>query len=552
MSTSNWSSFDLMQTYSPRFKPERARLEMLRVHMDLKSGAPHSGQSGFTVEVHRGSCSVYAGLQGIADLLVSGSTESIVRLERGELTAQEAIQPGLVSINDLSVWNRFTACFSRLSKPNNSNQSATTRQKISSSEDNKHAKEQNTSTEKIPGLEATTRKPNHGPLQGIRILDLSRLLPGPLAGMMLADMGADVIKIEKPREPDYVRHYPPFQDGQSAYYLALNRSKRSLALDTQTPEGRDLFFQLVETADVVLESFRPGILDKLGIGYQDAQKRNPKIIYASVTGYGQSGPYAHHAGHDINYMGYAGLLSLTADQTGKPIQPGLQMADIAGGSYPVVMGILAALVNRNITGWGQHVDVAMTDAVQPLSVLPLAEFSTTGLLPRPGMGPLSGGLAIYGIYTCKDGKHMALGALEPKFWMRFCEAAGVISWAGRMLPDEKTQQELKTDLETLFASRDQAEWIALGQKADCCLSPVLDLSEVQHNEHNKFRQQLHPTPPELQRGTGTSTIPIHFSQSPASASWPAPTLGQDTQSILNELNITPEMQSKLRETGVIR
>lgn len=384
------------------------------------------------------------------------------------------------------------------------------------------------------------------------MLDLSRLLPAPLAGMLLADMGADVIKIERPSEPDYVRHYPPFVNGQSAYYHALNRSKRSLALDTQGAEGLEIFFKLIERSDVVLESFRPGVLDKLGMGYAAARKRNPRIIYASVTGYGQTGLYAQRAGHDLNYMGYAGLLSLSADHAGRPVQPGLQVADIAGGSYAVLSGILAALWHRERTGEGQHVDVAMTEAVRLLSVLPSAEWEASGQLPLPGKGPLTGGLATYGLYQCRDGGWMALGALEPKFWLRFCQAAGVLDWGTRMLPDPETQQALRQDLEKLFATRDRSEWEKLGAEADCCLSPVLDLEEAENDPHLRARRGPEGSatePPFPLRGV---PVPWRFSGSPAKPVHSAPALGNDTQVILNELSISADLQEKLRQSGQLR
>jgi crotonobetainyl-CoA:carnitine CoA-transferase CaiB-like acyl-CoA transferase len=370
--------------------------------------------------------------------------------------------------------------------------------------------------------------------------------------MLLADLGAEVIKIERPTEPDYVRHYPPFVDGQSAYYHALNRNKRSLALDTQSAEGRDIFFQLIERSDLVLESYRPGVLDKLGIGYQAARQRNPRIIYASVTGYGQTGPYAQRAGHDLNYMAYAGLLSLQADASGRPSHPGLQIADIAGGSYAVLAGLLAALWQRDQTGEGQHVDVAMTEAVRLLAVLPSAEWEASGQLPRPGMGPLTGGLATYGLYQCRDGGWMALGALEPKFWMRFCQAAGVPEWAARLLPDADTQLALRRDLEQLFATRDQSEWTALGAEADCCLSPVLNLKEAENDGHLTGRRRadwLESEPAPALRGV---PLPWKFSKGGQRPAAPAPALGKDTQAILNELGISSELQEKLRQNKQIR
>ncbi|HPA36235.1 MAG TPA: CaiB/BaiF CoA-transferase family protein, partial [Chitinophagales bacterium] len=204
-----------------------------------------------------------------------------------------------------------------------------------------------------------SRKPQQGPLQGIRILDLSRLLPGPLATQMMADLGAEVIKIEDPKAPDYTRFFPPQKGSQSIFYLSINRSKKSVTLDLKSEEGKRQFFELVKTADIVVDSFRPGVLQKMGIDYESAKQHNEKIIYVAVTGYGYNGPYMQKAGHDLNYIGYAGILGLTGDEE-KPVIPACQTADVAGGSYPAIVACLSALWARERTGKGQFVDVAMT------------------------------------------------------------------------------------------------------------------------------------------------------------------------------------------------
>ena len=380
-----------------------------------------------------------------------------------------------------------------------------------------------------------SRKPTTGPLRGIRILDLTRLLPGPLATMLMADMGAEVIKIEDPNAPDYVRAFPPYQNGESLSYLSLNRSKRSILLDYRTDEGRATFFDLVKTADVVMEQFRPGYLAKLGLGYEAACVHNPKIIYVSVTGYGQTGPYAHLAGHDINYVGLSGVLGMTGDTDGPPVQAGVQLADIAGGSYMAVIGTLAALTARQQQDVGQHVDVSMTDGAMPLLQAVFAMHAGQMAEAVRGVAPLSGGLPNYGVYPCQDGRYVALGTLEPKFWTKFCGLLERPDWAGFMAPQSPARRdEYKRQITTLFVTRPQADWVAFGIEHDLLISPILDLADLEHDPHLAARQMIltetHPIAGDYQ----TIGVPIKFSATPAQPSWFAPTLGEDTEAILGE------------------
>lgn len=382
----------------------------------------------------------------------------------------------------------------------------------------------------------TSRKPITGPLQGIRVLDLTRLLPGPLGTMLMADMGAEVIKIEDPNHPDYVRAFPPYLNGESANYLSFNRSKLSLTLDYHSEEGKGFFFDLVKTADFVIEQFRPGFLDKIGIGYEAANKINPKIIYVSVTGYGQIGPYAHLAGHDLNYLAYSGVLGLTGKTNEAPIIPGVQLADIAGGSYMTVIAALSALHARTQTGKGQHVDVSMTDAVMPLlSAVYALEAGGMADVER-GKMPLSGGLPNYGIYQCQDGKYIALGTLEPKFWGKFCTLINQPDWMMFVLP--KNSEELanfKAKINQLFETQPQGYWIEFGLKNDLLISPIYDLKDLENDPHLQAREMIviqeHP-----QAGIFKSIgIPIKFSSTPAQPSWIAPKMGEDTEAILETL-----------------
>ncbi len=367
---------------------------------------------------------------------------------------------------------------------------------------------------------------------GLRILDLTRLLPGPLGTMLMADMGADVLKIENPDSPDYVRVFPPYLNGESVNYLLYNRSKRSLLLNYQTDEGRTQLLDLIKTADVLVEQFRPGYLDRLGLGYETARVLNPRIIYVSVTGYGQTGPYAHLAGHDLNYLGVSGVLSLTGSPEEAPALPGVQLADIAGGSYGCVMGTLAALYARERTGEGQHVDVSMTDMVMPLLSVGYAQH-VGGMNPQRGQMPLSGGQPNYGVYQTRDEgngytRYVVLGTLEPKFWQKFCTLVDKPDWVKFLLPQTPTElADYKAQIGDLFLQRTQNEWVLFGTQNDLLITPVNDLPDLVHDPHLQARQMVvteeHPV-----AGRYMSVgVPLKFSATPAQPAWSAPTLGED-------------------------
>lgn len=395
------------------------------------------------------------------------------------------------------------------------------------------------------------RKTRNGPLQGIRILDLTRLYPGPLGTMMLADMGADVIKIEDMNSPDYMRYYPPYIESESAGFIAVNRSKRSMALNFKTKEGIDVFFSLLKTADIVIEQFRPGVLDELGIGYEAAKILKQDIIYVSLTGYGQNGPYAMDAGHDINYIGYAGILSATGSPKTGPILPGPQIGDVAGGAYMSMIACLTALWTREKTGQGQRVDVAMLDAVLPLMTLQMAHYQATKTTVSPGELPLSGGLACYGVYPCADDKYIALGLLEVKFWKNFCEMAGHAEWMEKQMAMGEEADQLRKELAAFFRTKNRDEWMIAAKNIDVCLTPVLDISEVETDPQIQARQmiyeQAHPVCGKV-RGIG---VPLKFSATPPQPAWPSPALGEDTQSILEEIGYSQAEIEALQKAGIV-
>lgn len=314
-------------------------------------------------------------------------------------------------------------------------------------------------------------------LTGYRILDFSKLLPGPLATLWMAQQGAEVIKVESPNSPDPVRFYPPMKDGISAYYTALNAGKKSLSVDYRSEEGKAQILELVKTADVVVEQFRPGVLDAFGLGFETLITANPKIILVSITGYGQTGEMALTPGHDINYLSYSGILESQRDENGKPVISAAQLADVAGGSMMTLNATTTALLHRERTGEGQHVDVSMTKNVSVLNALRAAEEMVTG---KSG-GYLSGAIASYNIYECADGKYAALGALEPKFWQKFCNLMEHPEWGGRLM-----ESELITEVQALFSTQPLSFWCKKLEQENVCFSPVLSLAEAAN--HPLFKQ----------------------------------------------------------------
>lgn len=314
------------------------------------------------------------------------------------------------------------------------------------------------------------------PLEGVRVLDLSRLLPGPFATMILADLGATVDKIEDPGAGDYLRALPPHKAGMNAVFQQLNRGKRSVVLDLRSEEGRARFFELLPHYDVVLESFRPGVMARLGLDYETLAARHPGVIVCAISGYGQTGPLRDRAGHDLDYVARAGVLALSGPAAGPPSVSGLQVADIGGGAFHAVIGILVALLARHRTGRGRFLDVAMTEAVMG--------FGSFGLLSAlagddviGGASPLAGAVACFSTYRTSDGRAMALAALEPKFIEAFARATELEIDLSILSPGPHQHAWFET-LRALFASRTFASWSELAATTDCCLEPVLRPEEL--------------------------------------------------------------------------
>ena len=371
-------------------------------------------------------------------------------------------------------------------------------------------------------------------LNGIRVLDLSRLLPGPFLTMVLADLGADVVKIEDPRIGDYLRAMPPAKGGMSGRFLAVNRGKRSAALDLKDARARDAFLAMVERADVVVESFRPGVMDKLGLGYATLAAKNPKIVVCSISGYGQTGPYAHRAGHDLDYIALAGVLAMGGHAGGAPVMPGVQIADLAGGGLWGATAILAALVGRTRTGKGAHLDISMTEGSLTLLAAELGNLEL-GAHPTRGMEALNGGLACYGVYRAKDDRYLAVGALEPKFWMALNQALGRKVDATELIGNRDKQAQVRRELEAIFATKPAAEWAAALAQHDCCVELVLEPDELSNHPLHQARGVFFT----VDGGEGVG--PVQQIRTPLGAPSnpkPPPRHGQHTQEVLAEYGVS--------------
>ncbi len=393
------------------------------------------------------------------------------------------------------------------------------------------------------------------PLRALRVLDLSRLLPGPFATLLLADLGADVVKIEDPQGGDYVRYVPPLVGGLSAAFAALNRDKRGVALDLKHPAGRAALERLIDTADVLVESFRPGVMTRLGMGPETLLARNPRLIYCAITGYGQDSPLAAMAGHDLNFLAEAGLAGLTGlAGRGEVALPGVQIADLAGGGLYPVVGILAALHERERTGRGRVVDASMTDGAAGLGILLHAEQAAGAPLPGPGTDDLAGGLLCYRPWRCGDGRFLAVAALEPKFWSAFCRAVGRPELESDGLATGPRAAAVEVELTALFASRTRDEWAALLVEADCCVTPVLDLAEARTRPHatarGLFGTHRHP-------GAGGDRLHLFPNPrllpgaEPPQEVRPAPMLGEHTAEVLAEVGYSEAEIARLAAAGAI-
>jgi alpha-methylacyl-CoA racemase len=389
-----------------------------------------------------------------------------------------------------------------------------------------------------------------GPLSSLKILDFSTLLPGPFASLLLADMGAEVLRVESPTRMDLVRVLPPHDGGVSTSHAYLNRNKRSIALDLKRPEAVEVVKQLVGEYDIVLEQFRPGVMDKLGVGYEALKAINPRLIYVSITGYGQSGPYRDRAGHDINYLALAGIASYTGRRDSGPLPLGVQLADLAGGSLHGVIGLLAAVVQRQVSGLGQQVDVSMTDCAFSLHGMSGAGYLGAGVEPQMENQALNGG-SFYDYYRTRDGRWFSVGSLEPQFMQQFCAALGRPELAARGLSQTPgDQQALKRELEIEFEKRDFAEWCAIFAELDACVEPMLALSEAVEHPQVKARGLVVEVPREGLPAQSQLACPLKFSAGLPPPRHVGTPVGAHTAEVLAELGYDSERIAALREARV--
>jgi crotonobetainyl-CoA:carnitine CoA-transferase CaiB-like acyl-CoA transferase len=392
------------------------------------------------------------------------------------------------------------------------------------------------------------------PLSGIRVLDLTRLLPGGFCTLLLADFGAEVLKVEDTGMGDYIRWAPPYYEGaddsaKSALYLSLNRGKRSIRLNLKDERGRDALLRLSRDYDVLVESFRPGVLDRLGLGYERLAEENPGLVYCAISGYGQDGPYRDRSGHDMNYLGLIGLLGLTGEQGGPPVQAAGQIADLGGGGLMAAFGILAALRERDRSGLGQVVDVSMADGALSWLAMVAGRYFAEGITPRRGDLELAGRLICYRPYACKDG-WVTLGALEPKFWQAWCRGVGREDLIDKQF--EAPASDAHAEVERIFLERTRDEWQAFASEHDCCLEPVLELDEALDSELVRARDMVvsidQPGVAEPVRQLG---VPVKMSRTPGAPQGPGPVLGADTHDVLREAGYSDDEIREMEEHGAV-
>ena len=386
-----------------------------------------------------------------------------------------------------------------------------------------------------------------GPLNGVRVLDCSRLLPGGYATLLMADLGADVVKVEEPVRGDYIRWTPPLVDGESTAHRALNRGKRSVVVNLKDPAGAELLRRLSGGFDVLVESFRPGVMDRLGVGPSALMDSNPRLVYCAISGYGQDGPYRDRVGHDLNYIGFAGMLDLNGIDGGPPVVPAVQVGDMAGGGMAAVIGVLAALLERERTGRGRFVDTAMMDGVVSWLSIHAGAFLQSGEEPRRGRMPLSGAYACYGVYECGDGKWITVGALEPQFWTALCTTLELPDLVHTQFGPDDQQQTMRERLSSVLATKPRDEWLERLSAIEACVGPVNSPSEAFADPQVEHRglvaevdgRRVGPSSPFVLDGERFQRLT------------PAPGLGEHTDEVLAWVGLSEHEVADLHARGVI-
>lgn len=384
-----------------------------------------------------------------------------------------------------------------------------------------------------------------GPLEGLRVLDLTRLQPGNYATMVMGDLGADVIKVEEPGRGDYVRWTPPMVGEYSAMHAVVNRNKRSVTLNLKSEKGPELLKALVEKADALIESFRPGVMDRLGVGYRVLSQVNPRLVYAAITGYGQDGPSRDAVGHDINYIARAGILDSTGSAEGHPVLPSVQIADLSGAMMAVI-GVLSGLWKVGSTGKGDFIDVSMLDVSLSWLALHLAPWFAGGTSLQRGGGYLNGGYPFYRVYECSDGKFISVGALEPQFWKELCRTTGHEELIPEQFAPPERMREIHELFERTFASRTRDEWAKLFENVEACVAPVNDFEEMSRDPQIAAREMIVPS-----EGMNQLGVAIKLLVSPGALRLPAPALGEHNSEVFAEIGISADELASHSAGGTI-
>ncbi len=387
-------------------------------------------------------------------------------------------------------------------------------------------------------------------LEGIRVLDLSQLLPGSLCSQMLADLGADVIKVENPRGGDSFRHARPLVGKDGSFFHIANRNKRSMTVNLKERAGLDIALRMIPDTDVLIENFRPGVIEKMGLGYEKLKEINPRLVYCSLTSFGQDGPYRDRPAHDLNVLSISGILDLLGHREESPIVPVVQIAGVSGSLHAVI-GILASLFSRERSGRGQCIDASILDSLSPFLSLVMSQYLTDRILHRRGEPSLGGGSANYNVYRTKDGKYISLGCVEEKFWAGFCRAVNREDMIGDIHAPPPRQKEIIAEVRTIFAQRSQQEWLEILAGSDTCFAPVNDLEEALRDRQITHRGMWfkggHPAEGEVPQ----QAFPVKFSDyQPGWKSHP-PGLGEHTREILKEIGYQEDAVDDLAERGII-
>ena len=390
------------------------------------------------------------------------------------------------------------------------------------------------------------------PLDGLTVLDLSRLLPGPMCSLHLQDMGARVIKIEDTGAGDYTRILGMPKGLTSPVFHILNRGKESVSLDLSHPDGHQLLLRLVAKADILLESFRPGVMKKLGLGYERLCAVNPQLVMCSLSGFGQTGPWADKAGHDMNYCAITGILDQSGEAGGPPVLSNFQIADLAGGALSAAMAILAAVVGRFRHGEGGYLDISMTDCAFANNVIPLAAMNLMGKAMPRGQDMLTGARPCYSLYKTADDRYMAVGALEQKFWNQLCDVLEQPDWKSRYHDMGPLAEQLRAEVAAVFAAQPQAYWREVFAATDCCVTPVLTPQQAFEHPQLLAREMVQTlTTPQGQTLRCPAT-PFRFNDAKPSPQQAGPAQGEHTIAVLNSLGIAPAQIQQWQQSGVIR